>query len=337
MAKISVIIPVYNVEKTLCQCLDSVINQTYKDLEIICVNDCSTDNSAEILEEYKSKDLRIVVLNNDVNIGLGLTRNHGMQKATGEYVHFLDSDDWMELDAYETLVENLENNPDVVCFLWNNIDVSNGKIRVEKFKKDFSPTNFEKNPEIIEDWGVSVWHRLYKREYLNFNKICFNDYKCMEDVEYIYKVLATANVVNFINKPLINYRINNPQSLIGKAYKYYDCAINSYDTIYEFSKILPDEKREIILAKSFNSLLYRLVGSFSFGIISYKELREIITGIDLSVFYSKPKTYKWFVYYNEIMNYPPFVIKFLYRLRLFIKNDFYSFYQKLSWLKERIS
>ena len=105
--KISVIIPVYNVEKYLRQCLDSVINQTYKDLEIICVEDCSTDNSPQILQEYAQKDERIKILYNEKNSKLGPTRNNGLKVATGEYIHFLDSDDWLEPDAYEILVNHL--------------------------------------------------------------------------------------------------------------------------------------------------------------------------------------------------------------------------------------
>ena len=105
MPLISVIIPVYNVEKYLRECLDSVINQTYKNLEIICVNDCSTDSSPEILEEYAKKDRRIIIKKNPKNIGLGLTRNEGIKIASGEYIHCLDSDDWLELYAYEILVK----------------------------------------------------------------------------------------------------------------------------------------------------------------------------------------------------------------------------------------
>ena len=111
--KISVIIPVYNVEQYLGHCLDSVINQTYKNLEIICVNDASTDRSPLILEEYSKKDSRIVIVNNAKNSRLGPTRNHGMEYATGDYVHFLDSDDWLEPDAYEKLVNTIEKISDI--------------------------------------------------------------------------------------------------------------------------------------------------------------------------------------------------------------------------------
>ena len=97
MPKISVIIPVYNVEKTMRQTLDSVINQTFKDIQIICVNDCSTDSSVQILEEYASKDSCIEIYHNEKNLGLGLTRNHGMEYAKGDYIHFLATGPFLNL------------------------------------------------------------------------------------------------------------------------------------------------------------------------------------------------------------------------------------------------
>ena len=330
MPKISVIIPVYNVEKYLCKCLDSVLNQTFSDIEIICVNDASTDTSLQILNEYRHKDSRITIINNEKNLGLGLTRNHGLQYASGEYVHFLDSDDWIENNAYETLVSSLDNNPDVICFLWNYIDIKNNSIRPEKFKNNIISANFNDNREILDDWGISVWHRLYRRKYLISENVYFNDYRCFEDIEYIYKVLITAKKINFVNKNLINYRINNQASLLGKSFNFYNCAIDSYNTIYEFSKNLSDDRREILLAKLFNSLLYKLVGSFYAGVLDYKALKNIVSNIDLTVFTGDKKSYKWYVYYNEIMNYPAFIIKLRYGLRKYLKNNLYYLYQLLA-------
>ena len=96
MIKISVIVPVYNVENYLIQCLDSIINQTLKDIEIICVDDCSPDNSIEILEEYKNKDNRISIIRHSNNQGLGPARNTGLKHANGEYISFVDSDDYID-------------------------------------------------------------------------------------------------------------------------------------------------------------------------------------------------------------------------------------------------
>ena len=114
MPKVSVIIPVYNVEKYLSECLDSVVNQTLKDIEIICVNDGSPDGSAEILEEYAQKDNRIKVITQE-NRGVSEARNSGLKIASGEYIAFLDSDDYIDLKFFEQLYKRgIESNSDVV-------------------------------------------------------------------------------------------------------------------------------------------------------------------------------------------------------------------------------
>lgn len=100
MAKISIIVPVYNTEKFLEKCLNSLINQTLKDIEIICINDGSTDKSLQILEKFANKDKRIQIIN-QTNSGLSVARNIGIKKAKGEYIGFVDSDDWVDLNFFE--------------------------------------------------------------------------------------------------------------------------------------------------------------------------------------------------------------------------------------------
>ena len=113
---ISIIIPVYNVEKFLRTCLDSIVNQTYKNIEVICVNDGSPDNSLSILNEYASRDRRVIVINQP-NSGASAARNKGIEKASGEWLTFSDADDWWDLDACEKLVSIAHNdNPDVILF-----------------------------------------------------------------------------------------------------------------------------------------------------------------------------------------------------------------------------
>ena len=125
---ISVIIPVYNVEKYLEQCLDSVVNQSYKNLEIICINDYSEDNSLEILNCYAKNDNRIIILNNTKNIGLGYTRNMGLNYANGDFIHFLDADDWIELNTYEICADTIrktKKNIDIIKFLYKSFNMTN--------------------------------------------------------------------------------------------------------------------------------------------------------------------------------------------------------------------
>ena len=140
--KISVIIPVYNVEKYIGQCLDSIVNQTYKNLEIIIVNDGTKDNSMRVVEKYLS-DKRIKIINKE-NGGLSSARNKGMEEVTGEYISFVDSDDWIELDTYERLIKNLTNE-DVIIFNHSRVEDSTGEVIESKHIKDNEMIELQEN------------------------------------------------------------------------------------------------------------------------------------------------------------------------------------------------
>ena len=128
MPKISVIIPVYNVKKHIRQALDSVVNQTLSDIEIICIDDCSTDSSFEILQEYARKDERIILLKQEQNKGAGPARNRGLDTAAGDYIMFLDPDDWYELTACEEAYNQITKyNNDFVMFNYYYFQDANGK------------------------------------------------------------------------------------------------------------------------------------------------------------------------------------------------------------------
>lgn len=329
MPKISVIVPVFNSEKYLKQCLDSLINQTLKDIQIICIDNLSTDFSPQIIKEYTLKDDRFLMVNCPNDLRLGSARNYAMQYATGDYIHFLDSDDWMESDAYEKLVNETTDNPDVVCFLWNNIDLKNKTVRPEYYVNSTKYGNFNETPAILDNLGISVWHRIYKKEFLDKNNLNFNDYPCFEDVEFIYKIIILAEKIKFIDEHLINYRINNPNSLVGKAYKNSKYIINTYNTIYEFSRMLSAERRDYLLSHLLNSVMYRVTGSYVFGFLSFEELNDFVSNIDYSVFLNDKNTYKWYKFYKEITRNPKFLIKIKYLTKLFLKNNFYSVYEIL--------
>ena len=181
-AKISVIVPVYNVEQYLRQCLDSVINQTFKDLEIICVDDCSPDNSAEILKEYAQKDSRIKIITLEKNGGLGNARNVALKQASAEYIMFLDSDDWLELYACELAYNKIkQNNNDFVFFNFYWATEKDGT-----FEKTFNAYRFCKlleqkdinhiNPSELDSAYYSsseCWYKIYNKEFLQKNNIEF--------------------------------------------------------------------------------------------------------------------------------------------------------------------
>lgn len=143
MYKVSIIIPIYNVEQYLAQCLDSVINQTYKNIEIICVNDCSLDNSFRILDEYSKNDKRIKIINRENNGGLSAARNTGLDNASGKYIYFLDSDDWIDLDYIEKMLNAAIKN-DVEVVLNTNI-IEHKLNQIEQQFAEHNTQNFIKD------------------------------------------------------------------------------------------------------------------------------------------------------------------------------------------------
>ena len=188
MDKISVIIPVYNVEKYLRRCLDSIINQTYKNLEIICIDDGSPDNSINVLIEYSNRDNRILI-KRQKNMGLSEARNTGIKISTGKYLIFVDSDDWLPLDAIELLCKKIEKeNSDVV--IGGRITISDSK------KENFIPTAKDINftfEEYLEysmkkkEFRAVAWGKLYKKEIIEKNQLEFPKGLLYEDLLFTFK------------------------------------------------------------------------------------------------------------------------------------------------------
>lgn len=234
MKTVSVIIPVYNVEKYLTKCLDSVVGQTYASLEIICVNDGSPDNSSAILDAYAEKDSRIKIINQK-NQGLSSARNTGIQSATGEYTVFLDSDDWFDTQVIEQAVGVAQDHGcDVV--MWGYTREFADK-SVEKkifdgdrlFNKDETRDIHRRlagltgaelsNPENT-DALVTAWGKLYRTDIIKENNLSFVDTKIIgtEDLLFNMYYFGFAQSCAFIEKPYNHYRKDNETSLT-RSYK----------------------------------------------------------------------------------------------------------------------
>lgn len=202
--KISIIIPVYNVEKYLARCIDSILLQSFKDFEVICINDGSKDNSLKILKKYKNIDNRIKVINKK-NEGSGEARNRGLELARGKYISFVDSDDWLNENFLEVMYKKIINSEyDIV--MCNPIIVYNKNkeiLRTGKFKE----LDFKKNPfEIIEILNMPIiWNKLYKKEILLKHNIKFPKFLYHQDVEFLYKVLVNTKKIYKIEKGLYYY------------------------------------------------------------------------------------------------------------------------------------
>ena len=198
MKKISVIVPIYKVEKYIHRCIDSIINQTYKNLEIILVDDGSPDSCPRICDEYAKKDKRIKVIHKE-NGGLSDARNKGVDIATGDYIAFVDSDDYIHPNMYEVLIYELEKNNSDIALCKYKIVYEKSKIKTEidgKFEV-YSLNNLQALDSMYGKDGVDfivAWNKLYKKDL--FNKIRYPVGKIHEDEYTTYKLLfASKNVI----------------------------------------------------------------------------------------------------------------------------------------------
>ena len=200
--KVSLIIPVYNVEAFLERCLDSVQNQTYKDIEVIIVNDGSTDGCPDIIERYVSNNPNFKGFTIE-NSGQGGARNYGIEKATGEYVAFLDSDDYIAPNCIERLVETAiaDNSDIVVCGCY---DVKEDGTIIAKVSNNISNkvTSISKNPEILFN-RVAPWGKLFKKSI--FGDLRFATRVWYEDMRLIPKLYLNAEKISYIDDPLFYY------------------------------------------------------------------------------------------------------------------------------------
>ena len=213
---ISVIIPVFNVESYLEEALNSVINQTYVNLEIIVINDCSSDRCGEICERYAKIDDRIIVLHNESNKGLATTRNIGLSIVRGSYVFFLDSDDWIELNAIEVLVESaVKNNADIVVARKYDEYVGKTIIPTKLKKKDMVPFLYTNTDILLEyldgKFEDAIWNKLYRTQL--FDGIVFPDGRNYEDVSTTWKlmkrVVEKGGIIVLLPDILFHFRMRN--------------------------------------------------------------------------------------------------------------------------------
>lgn len=222
MVQISIIIPVYNVAKYLPECLDSILNQTFKDFEVICVNDGSKDNSLEILQYYQKKDSNIKVITKE-NGGAGSARNKGLDFAKGKYIQFLDGDDYFEPQMLEKLYNLAEEyNADISVCSSRKVDDEgnitesrnpNSPINLDRtpFDKPFSKKNFPN--EIFSLIGTMPWNKLYRRDLIDKYNLRFPTLTGPDDLCFVFMADACAEKIAAIDDELINYRYNRAGSV----------------------------------------------------------------------------------------------------------------------------
>lgn len=256
MAKVSVIVPVYNVEKYIRKCLESLANQTLTDIEVIIIDDGSTDNSAEIIKEYTKKYSNMKYYYKE-NGGLSDARNYGMAYATGTYIAFLDSDDYIAVNTYEKMYKRAKKDDSdmVECnFYW---------VYGDKEKKDIG-VHYSGKKEMLEKARVVAWNKLYKKEILEKANIIFPKGLQYEDVNFFYKLIPYIDTISFEKEPLIYYvqrntSISNMQNeKTGDIFTILDDVIQYYKDkkIYEdYKDVLEYTYARLLLCSSFKRIV----------------------------------------------------------------------------------
>ena len=266
MPFLSIIVPVYNVEKYLRDCLDSILEQSYNDYEVICINDGSTDSSAEILDEYCKKDNRIKAFYQE-NKGLSEARNAGIAKATGTYLCFLDSDDLFNRDMLSPVMQDVEKDClDAYCYdVTTKYDSNELKIKdnkdsyyIKKNSYNSVKTGKELFSEMImqDDYCDSAWLLIVKKIFLADNKISFYPGIYYEDVLFSLKTYMFAERIKHINIDLYVYRIRNNSIMTSKpTYKnIWSCLVN-YKEVLSILMSEEDEKVQAAIIKYMRRIL----------------------------------------------------------------------------------
>lgn len=316
--KVTVIIPVYNAEKYLYECMDSVLNQTLKDIEVICIDDGSTDRSILILEEYRKKDSRLTILRQK-NLYAGTARNNGMKIARGKYLSFLDADDIFEANMIEEAYKQAEKvDADIVVFggrFFDN-DISKAYDYPALLRTDMLPNREVFEPDehfeyLFNFTTPSPWNKLFRRSFIEESQLSFQECRRVNDAYFVKISLAMAKRIGIVNKNFIYYRTNNSLSLQGSLnespLQFYRVLSDIKDKLVSISKYQMNEKSFRRFCLSFCIYnLERLTNENAF-IELYNALREYIfeqleiKGTSSDDYYNK------YAYnqYMKIMSYSP--------------------------------
>lgn len=225
MKKVSVIIPVYNVENYLRKCLNSLVNQTLKDIEIIVVNDGTLDNSQEIIDEYVKKYPKKVVSIIQENGGQGAARNTGLLHAKGEYIGYIDSDDYVEENMYEELYKKAKEEDSDIVICGNNVVKENYEfLSKEDVDKEFLLGK------------MAVWNKIYKKNIIVDNKIQFRSKVWYEDLDFTMKVYFSSKKISYVDKPLYNYLLREGSTMNNNNIKRNLELIEAFDSLIDYCK-----------------------------------------------------------------------------------------------------
>ncbi len=325
--KVSILIPIYNVEKYLRQCLQSVVDQTLRDIEIICLNDGSTDGSLAIIKEFAKNDDRIVIVDKK-NSGYGDSMNQGLKKARGEYIAIVESDDWIELDAFEKLYRLArEHRSDVVKANYYKFRTQkDGSERAEKTSEITSLQILDppSNRRGFFCFAPAIWSAIYRRDFLTRNDINFlpTPGASYQDTSFNFKVWTLARKVVLTPDAFIHYRIDNVNSSINDPGKV-NSVVAEYAEIETFLTergIFPEFSGLMLMAKfhHYHWNFQRLSGSLAKQF--YQTWRqEFLAAEDEGLLHKSDFNRKDWLALRAILKHPRFAYRVL-RLRIALKK-----------------
>ena len=273
---ISIVVPVYNAEKYLDRCLTSLVEQTKKEIEIIIINDGSTDNSEKVIKKFK--DDRIKYIKN-TNQGIGATRNEGIAKATGKYLMFIDSDDYLEENTCELLFNKAEkDNLDmVVCDFYRENET--GEKKKEKITT-FENTTIKETPELLYKINMSPWNKLYKTKMIKDNNVYFEEDLKYEDTPFVFISMDKAKKIGKIDKCLNHYIIHSNSETTVRDERCFD--------IFEIIRIVRDYFEDKKYAKeSLNRWIVWIVTNFTIQQRNQEDIHIAMNFIDHAFNYLK--------------------------------------------------
>lgn len=317
MSELTFIVPIYNVEKYVFKCLESIQRQTYKDFEVLCINDGSTDNSRNIILDFVNKDNRFKLFDKD-NGGLSDARNFGLKQINTKYVSFIDGDDFIEEDFVEkTLNEIKENDLDILVFGYNQYYLEKNIKEANTLRIKRGVYNLKSNKEILAYTPNAAWNKIYKVSLFKDNNIEYPFGYRHQDLGTTAKLFLKANRIGYINNCLYNYLIDRPNNITTqidkKLYHIIDMSnevINYYkenDVFYEYI-----EELKYLVSRNFISSLRKAV-----TLTDKKFVYQFIDDIFecLKIFKGVKDTYKIKEVYNDFIYTNKAILKVYYSLK----------------------
>jgi len=285
MVKLSVIIPVYNTEKFLPECIESIYSQNMEDFEVICVDDGSTDNSPNILRDYQKRELNLIVISKN-NEGSGIARNLGLENSRGKYILFADSDDFYPADAFKTIFSKIEKSEaEILIFGALTLDknrLRKGHYSAEKIPKRFRNKIFSGNDLKKDLFKIPspAWSKLYNREFLIKNDIQFQNVRAGQDQIFFLKSMLCASKIAVLNENLYCYRKNRAGSVTSIKKKQDYSPLYIYYAAEELVQNLKEDYRFFILDKYFIKAVTRLAKmDFAYKSGYYAELQKLLNRV----------------------------------------------------------